>query len=65
MKLYFVEIETENLSANGVIGIFTKDKLRDLKKRFKKLEKNDKKKDLPFYGKIKLVISEYELNKSH
>jgi hypothetical protein len=61
-KVYLVSLITDNPSANRLLGLFTADKVEDLKKKWSEIEKNDSNSQNPFYGKCQLEIDEFTIN---
>lgn len=61
-NVYLVRLVTDNPSANSILGLFTIDRLEELKKKWGKIEEDDSKRENPYYGKCQLEIDEYTIN---
>jgi hypothetical protein len=65
MKLYFLRIDTNNPSADRELGIFDEKNVKLQQEKWEKIEEQDAKSDNPYYGKIKVLIDEFILNKEY
>jgi len=64
MEIYLIKMYCNNPSADHTLGIFTKDKIDEVKKKWKKIEKEDEKLEHPYYGKITLEVDKYVVNEN-
>lgn len=63
MKLFSITMTCENPSANSFLGIYDKENMEKVKKDWENIASKDKALSEPYYGDIKLIVVEYELNK--